>query len=62
MNDTELTKKTDEKPEAKAAGTGLKKYRCSQKCYWNGALYNEGDTVDIPAADKVPEWFKEVTV
>ena len=49
----------NEEKAAKADGKN-KKYRCTTKCFWSGTLYREGDTVDVPATVKMPEWFKEV--
>lgn len=39
-----------------------KKYRCTEKCFWCGTLYYEGDTVDVPADVVPPEWFDEIKV
>lgn len=53
----DTTNETSEKTEAKGK---TKKYRCKTKCFWNNTLWMEGDTIDVPEGQKLPEHFTEV--
>lgn len=51
----------EETTSAKTEASGkMKKYRCKTKCFWNNTLWFEGDTIDVPENQKVPEHFMEV--